>query len=107
MLSKNPEKSTRFSISNKWLALIVVLVAGLGLTVGYILIPLLEPTQTASVLVSTNNTTANNTTTPIANTTTQNITNNTSAPITTQSTQSTAKNKTINNNGTAKNDTIY
>ena len=78
MLSKNPEKSTRFSISNKWLALIVVLVAGLGLTVGYILIPLLEPTQTASVLVSTNNTTANNSTTPIVNTTTQNITNNTS-----------------------------
>ena len=48
------------SISNKWLAVITILVAGLGLTVGYMLIPFLEPTQTASVLVSTNNTTANN-----------------------------------------------
>jgi hypothetical protein len=65
------------SINNKWLALIVVLVAGLGLRVGYILIPLIEPTQTASVLVSTNNTTANNSTTPIVNITNQNITNNT------------------------------
>jgi len=65
-------------ISKKWLALIVVLVAGLGLTVGYILIPLLEPTQTASVLIPTNNTTINNstatnTTGPSVNTSNQNI----------------------------------
>jgi hypothetical protein len=76
MLSENPEKRI-FSISNKWLVLIVVLVAGLRLIVGYILVPLLEPTQTGSVLVPTNNTTnGNNTISPSANVT--NVINNNS-----------------------------
>ena len=83
MLSENSENSRGFSISNKWLALIVVLVAVLGLSVGYILIPSIETTQTASVLVSTNNTTANNTTTSMVNTSTQNKNNNTSSAQTT------------------------
>jgi len=61
------------SISNKWLALIVVLVAGLGLSVGYILIPYLESSQTAPALVSTNNSNiVNNNSVPISNTSTQN-----------------------------------
>jgi len=94
MLSDNPKKHTTFSISKKWLALIVVLVAGLGLTVGYILIPLLEPTQTASVLVPTNNTTVNNSTAPLVNTTTQNTVQNTS---TTKNTNVVTKNTTKSN----------
>ena len=73
-LSEYFEKIKKFTISNKWLSLIVILIAGLGLSIGYTLIPLIEHTQTASVLVSTNNT--NNS---IVNTTTQNKTNNTSS----------------------------
>ena len=61
------------SSSNKWLALIVVLVAGLGLIVGYILLPFLESSQTAPALVSTNNSNiVNNNSVPISNTSTQN-----------------------------------
>lgn len=65
------------SISNKWLALIVVLVAGLGLAVGYISISFLESSQTTPALISTNNSNnGNNHTISVSNISTQkNITN--------------------------------
>ena len=86
MLAKLPQqnlKTTKSAFSNKLLSLLVIMIAGLGLTAAYTMIPLLQTTDPAYLTANLTNNTTTHTPTVHIKKTNSTKTNNTKVQPTT------------------------